>query len=70
MPGEGTGIDHAALLSHLSTVGYEGPITVYVNASAFPGLKRDAIVQKASAVLEGLLTAAGVDKTGQPLVVV
>lgn len=65
LPGEGQGIDQAALIAHLASIEYDGPITAYPHPNCFTGLKRDAVAQKTSAALDALWTAAGVEKAGR-----
>lgn len=65
LPGDGGGIDCAAILRHLVEHGFAGPVTLYPHPSRFRGMTRDAIVQQASARFDALLRAAGISRTGK-----
>jgi sugar phosphate isomerase/epimerase len=59
LPGAGV-IDNVGLIRQLSEQGFKGPVTLAVHNSCFKGMSREGIVQKCSALLDELLTAAGV----------
>ena len=59
IPGEGGGIDSAAILSLLKEQGYDGPVSVACHPSRHAGQKREATIAAASAVLDTLFAAAG-----------
>lgn len=65
LPGTGGLIDSVAILRSLAEKNYEGPVTLSPYASCFSGMTRDAIVQRASQVLDELWAAAGIDSAGQ-----
>jgi sugar phosphate isomerase/epimerase len=65
LPGEGGGIDCAAILRHLAEHDFAGPLTLYPHASRLRGMTRDAIVQRARDALDTLFRSAGVNRTGQ-----
>ncbi|MCU0962231.1 MAG: hypothetical protein MUF48_19210, partial [Pirellulaceae bacterium] len=67
LPGEGGGIDCAAILRHLAEHDFAGPLTLYPHASRLRGMTRDAIVQRARDALDTLFRSAGVNRTGQTL---
>ena len=55
LPGEGGTIDAAAALSALEELGYDGPVLLWPSPTLFKGQKREAIVSRASAMLDALL---------------
>jgi sugar phosphate isomerase/epimerase len=55
MPGDGGTIDSAALLAALDDLGYDGPVALAPNPNMFKGQKREAIVSRASTMLDSLL---------------
>lgn len=61
LPGEGGQIDSAAYLATLRELGFDGPISAAVYPAASKGTKREALVQRASAALDALWQAAGID---------
>ena len=61
LPGEGGQIDSAAYLATLQELGFDGPVSAAVHPAANKGTKREALVQKASAALDTLWQAAGID---------
>ncbi|MBM4091809.1 MAG: sugar phosphate isomerase/epimerase [Planctomycetes bacterium] len=69
LPGEGGMIDCAAIFRHLADIKYAGPVTLNTHPAQFAGMTRDAIVQKTSAVLDGLWRSAGLTPTGRADVV-
>jgi sugar phosphate isomerase/epimerase len=58
MPGEGGTIDAAAVVSALEDLGYDGPVALAPNPEMFKGQKREAIVSRASSVLDSLLNSS------------
>lgn len=58
IPGEGGGVDFAALLSFLRQEGYDGPVSIACHPSRHAGQKREATIAKASSVLDELFAAA------------
>ena len=54
LPGDPPVIDNAAYLKTAHELGCNGPVAVLPDPSSFAGLRREAIVQKCSAVLEDL----------------
>jgi sugar phosphate isomerase/epimerase len=67
LPGDGGLIDSVAIIRHLSSVGFDGPVAIYPHASRFSGMTRDAIVQRASATLDEVFKEAGLNRVGKPL---
>ena len=57
-------VDITAVITHLAEINYEGPVTAYAHPSQNKGMKREAIVQKVSAVLDEQWKLAGLSKTG------
>jgi sugar phosphate isomerase/epimerase len=55
LPGEGGLIDTTAVLAALEELGYDGPVLLWPNPSLFKGQKREAIVSRASSLLDTLL---------------
>lgn len=55
LPGDGGTIDAAAVIAALEDSGYDGPVALAPNPEIFKGQKREAIVSKASAMLDTLL---------------
>jgi sugar phosphate isomerase/epimerase len=60
LPGEGGQIDCAAYLATLQELGFDGPVSVAIHP-ANKGTKREELVQRASALLDTLWQAAGLD---------
>ena len=58
IPGEGNGIDFAAVLSLLREQGYDGPVSIACHPSRHAGQKREATIASASTVLDTLFAAA------------
>jgi sugar phosphate isomerase/epimerase len=61
LPSDGGAIDNVAMLGVLSELGYDGPVAVAQHSSHTKGQTRESTVSKASALLDTLLTAAGID---------
>jgi sugar phosphate isomerase/epimerase len=68
LPGETGTIDVVAVLTALSEVGYDGPVTPWPHAGVFRGRRRDDIVRQAGAALEAAWKEAGLSPAPQPLV--
>jgi sugar phosphate isomerase/epimerase len=62
MPGEGGMIDSAALVAALDELGFDGPVALAPDPAQFKGQKREAIVSKASAMLDSLLGSTSAEK--------
>ena len=62
MPGDGGLIDSPAILAALEELGYDGPVALAPNPGLFKGQKREAIMSRASSVLDSLLGVASVEK--------
>ncbi len=62
MPGDGGMIDSAAIVAALDELSYDGPVALAPDPALFKGQKREAIVSKASAILDGLLGSTAADK--------
>jgi sugar phosphate isomerase/epimerase len=60
LPGDGGLVDTAATIATLEDLGYDGPVLLWPNPTQFKGQKREAIVSRASALLDGLLGTAPV----------
>lgn len=60
IPGEGGGVDFAAVLSLLKEQGYDGPVSIACHPSRHAGQKREATIASASTVLDTLFAAAGI----------
>jgi sugar phosphate isomerase/epimerase len=65
LPGENGTIDATAILTHLATIGYDGPITPNPHPSRFTGMKREDIVKLSSQAMDKVWQAAGLSKTGK-----
>ena len=61
LPGEGGQIDSVAYLATLQELGFDGPVSAAVHPAANKETKREALVQKASAALDTLWLAAGIE---------
>lgn len=64
LPGTGV-IDLAAILTTLSEIGYDGPITVTPSRAALKTTRRDAMVEAAGQKLDQIWKAAGLDSDGK-----
>ena len=62
MPGEGGMIDASAILSTLEDLGFDGPVALAPNPGLFKGQKREAIVSRASSVLDTLLGSGAAER--------
>jgi sugar phosphate isomerase/epimerase len=62
LPGQGGGVDCQAVVNILAQRKYDGPVTLFPHASAFRGMTRDAIVQRAADIMEELWRGAGLSK--------
>jgi sugar phosphate isomerase/epimerase len=62
LPGDGGTIDAPALLAALDELGYDGPVALAPDPALFKGQKREAIVSKASALLDTLLASIAPEK--------
>lgn len=60
LPSEGGQIDSAAYLATLQELGFDGPLSAGVHASAVSGTKREALVKKAAESLDAAMQAAGI----------
>ncbi len=67
LPGETGKIDSAALLSMVSEMGYEGPITPKANRAKLSGMRRDQIVKLAGERVDQAWKAAGIAPSGKKL---
>lgn len=56
MPGDGGLTDCRAIVQHLLTNQYAGPVTLYPTPARFAGMTRDAIVRRAKSTLDNLFT--------------
>jgi sugar phosphate isomerase/epimerase len=59
LPGETGVIDSVAVLSALSEVRFDGPVTVMPSKAVFQGLGREKIVKQTAAALDAVWKAAG-----------
>lgn len=60
LPGQSETSIAADVISHLKSVGYDGPVAVHPHSTQFSGVTRDNIVQQASSALDKVFEAAGV----------
>jgi sugar phosphate isomerase/epimerase len=60
LPGEGGGIDFAAVLSLLAEQGYDGPVSIACHPSRHAGQEREATIANASTLLDTLFAAASI----------
>jgi sugar phosphate isomerase/epimerase len=65
LPGDGGGVNCAAILRYLAEHEFAGPATLCPHPSRFRGMTRDAIVQQASAKFDALFRAAGISRSGK-----
>ena len=65
LPGEGTGVDNAGILTALAQLGYDGPVTPVADNSHFAGRGRDQIVKAAGAAFDQAWKAAGLNQAGR-----
>jgi sugar phosphate isomerase/epimerase len=65
VPGATGKIDCAAVLAALAATGYDGPVTVKADRSAFAGTRRDQIVRQAGEALDRVWKAAGLTPDGK-----
>ncbi len=65
LPGEGVGVDNAAVLTALAQLGYDGPATPVADKSQFAGRSRDEIVKTAGAAFDQVWKAAGLNRAGR-----
>ncbi|MFO7902525.1 MAG: sugar phosphate isomerase/epimerase family protein [Planctomycetota bacterium] len=56
LPGDGGRVDCRAIVQHLMTTGYTGPVTLYPAAVRLAGMTRDAIVHRAKKTLDELFS--------------
>lgn len=59
-------IDCVSVLATLAGLGYDGPITIKADRSAFESTRRDRIVKQAAESLDKLCKAAGLTPNGKP----
>ncbi len=62
LPGEAGVIDSAAILTALSELHYDGPVTAMPSKQVFQGQGREKIVKQTAAALDTLWKAAGIRK--------
>ncbi|MDX1945317.1 MAG: sugar phosphate isomerase/epimerase [Pirellulaceae bacterium] len=67
MPGEGGTIDSSTWISTLEEVGYDGPVAIALHPSQVKGQKREAVITKASTVLDSLLNLTAAADAGKAL---
>lgn len=60
MPGDDKLVKNTAIVQHLASVGYKGPVAAAGHQSNLSGMTRDAIVSHAQDCLDKVLSAAGV----------
>jgi len=60
------GIDHVALIAHLKSSGFEGPISPTASSEAYRGKTRESIVQKSQEAVDAISTDAGLEVTALP----
>jgi sugar phosphate isomerase/epimerase len=65
LPGENGTIDAPAILAHLASVGYDGPVTPTPHRSRFTGMKREDIVKLTAQAMDKVWQGAGVSKSGK-----
>jgi sugar phosphate isomerase/epimerase len=70
LPGSTGKIDCVSVLATLGELGYDGPVTVKADRSAYGSTRRDRIVKQAGEVLDKLWKAAGLTPAGKPAVAV
>ncbi len=65
LPGEGQGIDLAALLVALAELGYDGPVSPVPDLSKVAATGREQLVKLAGAALDGVWKQAGLTRAGK-----
>jgi sugar phosphate isomerase/epimerase len=65
LPGEVGTIDNVGVLTALSELGYDGPVTPASDQSQFKGVARDKVVKMAGAALDQVWKAAGLSPSGK-----
>jgi sugar phosphate isomerase/epimerase len=65
VPGATGKIDCAAVLAALAELGYDGPVTIKADRSAFAGARRDLVVKQAGEAMNRLWKAAGLTPDGK-----
>lgn len=67
LPTTGGAINHVALVKHLSTGGYKGPIGPTAAAAQYKGQTRETIVNKAQEAIDEILREAGLHVSPRPM---
>lgn len=65
LPGENGTIDAPAILAHLASIGYDGPVTPSPHPSRFAGQRREDIVKQAAQAMDKVWQAAGLSKSSK-----
>jgi sugar phosphate isomerase/epimerase len=66
IPGATGKVDCVAVLAALAESGYDGPVTIKADRSAFASTRRDQIVKQAGEAMDRLWKAAGLTPDGKP----
>ena len=67
LPAAEGGLDHVKLVTHLGSIGYEGPVSPGASALRYKGQTREAIVKEAQEAIDGIYTAAGREVAPLPM---
>ena len=65
VPGASGKIDCVAVLAALAKLGYDGPVAIKADRSAFENTRRDRIVKQAGDIIDRLWKAAGLTSDGK-----
>ena len=52
-------LNHVRLVSHLASIGYDGPVSPSASSTSYKGQTRESIVQRAQEAVDGISTDAG-----------
>lgn len=63
---EGT-LNHVALVKHLSSIGYDGPLSPSASSTRYKGQTRESTVQKAQEAVDGICKDAGLHVAPLPM---
>jgi sugar phosphate isomerase/epimerase len=60
-------LNHVALIKHLASIGYRGPVSPSASSQRYKGQTRESIVQRAQEAIDGISRAAGLDVPKLPM---
>ncbi len=59
-------LNHVKLVTHLASIGFEGPVSPGASSQSYKGQTRESIVQRAQEAVDGISTAAGLTVAALP----